>query len=377
MNELELIQAENTAQLQRAKLDEFYNSLEQSDAEFLQVKEYRLAQIVGNAKTEMGKEFKEAQDRLASFDNTKGIFVKWIALLDISVETVYKLIHRYNYLFNNIERKDFIEALPLSLSYEVTKPNAPKELVDKVLNGDITTHKEYIEQKKLFDELKSKNQTLQDNLFSVQSEKSEYETKVKELESQLQKVNEVLEVQMNKPPVEIEVIKYEAPAELLQQKQLIESQLKDLQNKEKQRLETINEQKKELKEIADENFTYQRQLMSMKSERERLESKIQEMQNTVEELSMYKKSYYDIEEAQATLLQYETDLANMRIKIQDTNKFVEYTSNIKDFINSNLVPMLTTLHLPEEDKMIKQDFQLICKTLEEWVFAIKQIYKLN
>ncbi len=47
-----------------------------------------------------------------------------------------------------ISEQEAFEALPKMLKLDISKPSAPPELVNKVMNGDITTHKEYIALKK-------------------------------------------------------------------------------------------------------------------------------------------------------------------------------------------------------------------------------------
>lgn len=64
--------------------------------------------------------------------------------------TVYNLIQRFEFSSSPTigGREESFEALPLTLSYAISKPDAPSELVEKVLDGDITTHKDYIALKK-------------------------------------------------------------------------------------------------------------------------------------------------------------------------------------------------------------------------------------
>ena len=60
-------------------------------------------------------------------------------------QTVYNLIQRFEFSSSPTigGREEAFEALPLTLSYEISKPAAPAELVDKVLDGDITSNAEY------------------------------------------------------------------------------------------------------------------------------------------------------------------------------------------------------------------------------------------
>ena len=78
-------------------------------------------------------------------------------------------------IFGNIseEQQANLSKLKPSLLYEAARPSAPAELVEAVKNGDITTHKEYIELKKELERTKetAKNQSLTiGDLLKQQSE---------------------------------------------------------------------------------------------------------------------------------------------------------------------------------------------------------------
>ncbi|MFS0647044.1 hypothetical protein [Siminovitchia sp. 179-K 8D1 HS] len=91
-------------------------------ADFLRQKESNMRQIVGKAYTELGKELYDAQQRLASHNKYEGVFVKWCGYLGFTMKQVYRLIDRYNLLTNcqNSEQKEFLEDLPVSLTYEIS-----------------------------------------------------------------------------------------------------------------------------------------------------------------------------------------------------------------------------------------------------------------
>lgn len=127
--------------------------------------------------TLLGAKFKEAQDLLADYAN--GTFEKWYTAMGFKRQTVYNLIRRYDFLGSPTigGREDTFEALPLTLSYEVSKPDAPAELVEKVLDGDITTNAEYIKLKAELD--RTRNECRQIDANSVAKDK-EYERELKE-----------------------------------------------------------------------------------------------------------------------------------------------------------------------------------------------------
>ena len=102
--------------------------------------------------TLLGAKFKEAQDLLAN--HSTGTFEQWYTAMGFKRQTVYNLIKRFEFSSSPTigERAEVFEALPLTLSYEISKPDAPAELVDKVLDGDITSNAEYQKLKKQLEE---------------------------------------------------------------------------------------------------------------------------------------------------------------------------------------------------------------------------------
>ena len=138
-----------------------YGELDANTADFLRKKESNMREIVGKAYTELGKELYEAQQKLAKQGSKyEGVFEKWYTSIGFKRQKVYDLINRYNLLRNleEVSEIELIEDLPVSLTYEIAKPSAestPAKAAAKqaVLDGDITTRKEYLDLiKKLEDE---------------------------------------------------------------------------------------------------------------------------------------------------------------------------------------------------------------------------------
>mgnify|MGYP000883415647 CR=1 FL=1 len=118
-----------------------YSSVDAETANFLQEKATRITEIRIKSVVAIGKELKEAQDRLAN--NKTGTFLAWVKSLGIDKKTAYNYINGYNYIVENFHNIESAEQIQPSLLFAVSKPSAPKELQEAVLAGDITTHKEY------------------------------------------------------------------------------------------------------------------------------------------------------------------------------------------------------------------------------------------
>ncbi|WHY01807.1 hypothetical protein [Neobacillus sp. DY30] len=143
-----------------------YEMLDGSTAEFLRKKESNMREIVGKAYTELGRELKEAQERLSK--NGYGCFEKWCESIGFNKMQANRLIQRYTLVTNCYEQKYLLEDLPVSLTYEIAKPSAEsteekRQAKQAVLNGDIKTLKEYRElEQRLRDEQERRKRAEQD-----------------------------------------------------------------------------------------------------------------------------------------------------------------------------------------------------------------------
>lgn len=154
-----------------------YSELDGDTAKNLRECERIIRQETAGYFTLLGAKFKEAQSLLA--DHANGTFEKWYTAMGFKRQTVYNLIQRYDF-FGSPKiggREDTFEALPLTLSYEVSKPDAPSELVEKVLDGDITTNAEYLKLKAELERTREECRRLDAN--SAAKDK-EYERELKE-----------------------------------------------------------------------------------------------------------------------------------------------------------------------------------------------------
>lgn len=181
-----------------------YSLVDNETADFLKEREYTINGIAEDARIKIGKELKKAQDKLANHD--KGVFYKWFESGGLNKHQVYYYINLVELSTNldNVQKDNFLSA-PKSLQKEVMKKDTPDGLKQKVLDGDITTHKEYKQ---------------------LQQEKSELEQEKSQLESQLEQAQrsesiarKQLEEAEDKEPevIEREVVKEVVPDEVQQQ----------------------------------------------------------------------------------------------------------------------------------------------------------------
>ena len=151
----------------KSKFD--YSLVSNEDADFLKQRINKIQNILQSDATKVGEQFYLAQQRLATYGH--GTFGSWIESLKISKDSVYRYINRYSFIANCDNQSDIetFESLQKSLTYDVSKPSAPREAVQKVLDGDITTHKEYKELEKKLKQSEEANKTL-DGLLSEKAD---------------------------------------------------------------------------------------------------------------------------------------------------------------------------------------------------------------
>lgn len=121
---------------------------EQETLDYLKNQTVKLNSSMSKAYTEVGQIFSETQKELAN--NKNGVFESWYTELGFNKKQVYRWIMRYEFIScQNDTIKNLIENLPVTLSYEISNPRCDKELVERVLRGEITSLREFNEAKQL------------------------------------------------------------------------------------------------------------------------------------------------------------------------------------------------------------------------------------
>ncbi|MDU0441578.1 hypothetical protein [Staphylococcus haemolyticus] len=211
-----------------------YSLVDNETAEFLKEREYTINGIAEDARIKIGKELKKAKNKLANHHG--GVFQKWIQSGGMSLDDAYYYIN-LNELSRNLDdtKKDNFLNAPKSLQKEVMKKSVPEDLKQKVLDGDITTHKEYKQLQKDKEKLEQQNAQLQ---FQVEQAQRSEEIARKQLEDEQNREPEVIERYME--PEDYQETK-NALAQSRQQQKLIQ-----------QRNEKLEKDIKEMEQRRDE-----------------------------------------------------------------------------------------------------------------------------
>lgn len=170
-----------------------YSQLDDETSAFLEQRVRNMESIADDTRYRMGKELFQAQERLA--DHYKGTFVKWFESLGLDKDNVYFWINEFKFSRNLENTKQALNfgSAPKSLKKDVMKKNAPNEAKQAVLNGDITTHKEYVALEK---KLKQREQELSDKNAQIADQQAELEDNRK---TQLELNNRLAEANKQQP----------------------------------------------------------------------------------------------------------------------------------------------------------------------------------
>lgn len=167
-----------------------YAVLSSELGDFLKRKEQQLKNEYMNFTANCGAIFAEVQEKLAK--DGHGTFIKWIEAMGFKAPTVYRMIDVYKFRLSLIEKdgngtQEIFDNLPKYLQYDISAKSAPAELVEQVLNGDITTHKDYIALKKQLEEAAEKaeneekaREAISQNLSNMEEGYREYKDKYTE-----------------------------------------------------------------------------------------------------------------------------------------------------------------------------------------------------
>lgn len=184
-----------------------YSRLDDETSVFLKQRVRNMESIADDTRYRMGKELFQAQERLA--DHYKGTFVKWFKSLGLDKDNVYFWINEFKFSRNLENTKQALNfgSASKSLKKDVMKKNAPNEAKQAVLNGDITTHKEYVALEK---KLKQREQELSDKNAQIADQQAELEDNRKtqlELNNRLAEANK----QQAEPKVITKTVTKEVP----------------------------------------------------------------------------------------------------------------------------------------------------------------------
>lgn len=258
-----------------------YAVLSAEMGDYLRQKEEQLKNEYMSFTANCGRIFAEAQEKLAGSNQYNGLFEKWITAMGFAKRSVYRMIQIYEYRSCQIgtsKGQAFFDALPKTLQADISAPSAPPELVEQVMSGDITTHKEYIELKKQLEAAEEHNAVLS-------AEKEQFHRASK---ANLEKLNEERErnADLEKQVRELESRPIDVAVDTDELNRRLEKACIEIQN---QTAEQIAQEREsfahKLNQMEDENDTLRDELAKAKAESRSDGTKLVMMRMTLDEFA--------------------------------------------------------------------------------------------
>lgn len=298
-----------------------YSILDDETATRIREKESTLIGIYDRYSNEVGKVLYEAQEDLAQ--HFKGTFEQWYKTLGFKTTNVYRYINNYKYTrelegSSKLEELEIFNNQPKSLQNEMSKPSADPELNQKVFDGDITTHREYKEQEK----------------------------KIKLQEQQINKLEQELEQERNKPP-----------KEKIVEKEVQHPHVKDLRSDNEQLSESLRETQKELDHLIKRNEFVEKNYNDLIEERADVNEK--------------SKRYEELSEA----------IKDMEGQMNDSQKQIKAQKEVYELIresNQMLATLAPIPYLIDMEYVRKNEYALdaLTKTVSKVETWLKNMNKL-
>lgn len=120
--------------------------------------------------------------------HSEDTFKSWCLSIGITKDSAYRLLQVSALMAGSSPRqRAILEALPPTLLYAVAKPSAPRELVEKVKNGEVSTNKEYqdlLAQIKAEKERADSAEAERDKLLGAQNRAAWAESHIQDVEAQ-------------------------------------------------------------------------------------------------------------------------------------------------------------------------------------------------
>ncbi len=301
---------------------------------------HQITTTTENFLTDVGAYFKEAQDILSK--NKTGVFRSFIQECGYNHDTVYKMINRYNLIVSNADNIDYLETLPTRVLAAAGAKNAPPELTQAVINGDIQTMKE-------LDEFKTKYRAQMQRTMELSNRLAETTEQIATLEQQLK--TGIKEVVVDEQAIDAAV----------------DEATKEYQVELERKIEEMrrNELLMEDKENA---------ISEMQSKLRKNENIISTLQAELNTLLPLKEKSEEIEKLKKQLSKYQEEIRNINLDF-DIYKALRVA---KESLHRDILTLATIVRTPKEvASNIKDDIRAIHELMQNFIIATTEKFQLN
>ncbi len=301
---------------------------------------HQITTTTENFLTDIGGFFKEAQEILSK--HKTGNFQKFVEECGYSLDTVQRMINRYNLITANGGNMEYLESLPTRVLSAAGAKSAPPELTQAVVNGEVKTMKELEEWKKKY----------QDKM-----------ARVIELSNRLaEKQEEIEELKKNGTPGDIVKVVDEDAIE-----EAVEEATKAYQEELEQKIEQIRttealleDKEHALNLIADQQKKSASEILRLQTELKRLEP----LKEKAEEIDKIKKAL-DKKQEELRIINLDFDV-------------YKAIREAKESLHAKVFPLATIVRAPEQisDNM-KNEIKNIHELMQNFILATSQKFKIS
>jgi hypothetical protein len=122
------------------EITEYTPDVTEEDAELNAIAD-NVKRIAAGLIYQIGEQLSKANEILSHHNH--GSWGEWCESVGFSRSTAQNYIKAYEFCCARLAQREDADYIPQTLLFEIARPSAPEELVEKVLAGEITTHKEY------------------------------------------------------------------------------------------------------------------------------------------------------------------------------------------------------------------------------------------
>lgn len=304
---------------------------------------HQITTATENFLTDVGAFFKEAHEILSN--HNKGLFREFVKECGYSHDTVDRLIKRYNLVVANGDNSSYLETLPTRVLSAAGAKNAPPELTQAVVNGEVKTMKE-------LDEWKRKYQDKMARVIELSNRLADKQEEINELNQRLR--NGV-------PGETVKVVDEDAIEEAVEEAtKAYQAELEQKINQIRQTEALLEDKEHAITLLSEKQLKAERQVVSLQTELQRLEP----LKHKAEEIEKIKKE----------LDKREEELRHINLDM-DVYKAIR---EAKEMLHAKVFPLATIIRAPERiSDNIKNEIRNIHELMQNFIVATTEKFKVN
>ncbi len=305
---------------------------------------HQITTTTENFLTDIGAHFKEAQDILSK--RGYGQFQKFVEECGYSIDTVQRFINRYNLITANGGKREYLETLPTRVLAAAGAKNAPKELTQAVVAGEVSTMKEV-------EEWKSKYRNQMQRTMELSNSLSERDQVINELNKKLsEKTHDRIEVKVK-------------------DEEAIEEAIEEVTKEYQSELEVKIEQLRQTNTLLEDK---ENAIAALSEQQQKFQNQIAQLTGELKRLEPLKAKAEEIEKIKKQLDKRQEELRQVNLDM-DVYKAIR---EAKEHLHQYVFSLATIVRAPEViADNIKAEIKNIHEQMRNFIVATTEKFKIN